>query len=212
MITAQDSGLADKEDVPDVMHVRMSLPSRTFTYLPKVDSKVISVASKVVSIDEAVAFHASAALPEHENTDIQPIEPEEPDVPDIQPDEPAPNYNAVHSSGGGCNSGYGTLPLIVLVIPVFILSRKNQKLFLCLMIIIALSYSQACAQSEPAAADYALPIPYEIYTPAGSYDLNFNFTQDIADTVSHITGLSPDRVHQFSDIISGTWNVTPPDF
>ncbi|MBQ7215306.1 MAG: hypothetical protein IJS39_04915 [Synergistaceae bacterium] len=205
------TGNAASDSVPRTMHVKISVPSLNFTYLPKIESKVVSVDSKVVSVDEAVAFHAVSITP---NTPAEPSTPDspepEPETPDT-PDEPeTPDSSAqtfTGSSSGGCDSGLGifALGLVILVL----LSRKRTGLF---AVILLLAFASSSRAANIKAADYTLPIPYETYTISGTYSTNFTLTPELVNTVAKIANISADRVHSFADIaLPETWNVLPID-
>ncbi|MBQ7221382.1 MAG: hypothetical protein IJS28_10420 [Synergistaceae bacterium] len=189
------TGTASEDSVPRRMSVRVSVPSLNFTYLPKIESKVVSVDSKVVSVDEAVSFYAtSITTPEHPES---PSQPEAPDItPEPEPETPdSPTDNAASSSGGGCNSGLGLLASCA----VMLIRRKRSALSaLCLVPVMASCSWGAGIKT----ADYTLPIPYETYAISGTYSTNFTLTPELVNTVAEIAHVSSDRIHSFSDISS----------
>lgn len=199
------TGTASTDSVPRTMHVKISVPSLNFTYLPKIESKVVSVDSKVVSVDEAVTFHATSITP---NTpEPEPSTPDSPSEPEPEiPDSPARTFSG--SSSGGCDSGLGIFAL-GLVILVLLSSRKRTGLF---AVILLLAFASSSRAANIKAADYTLPIPYDTYTISGTYSTNFALTPELVNTVAQIANISADRVHSFADIaLPETWNVLPID-
>ena len=51
-------------------------------------------------------------------------------------------------------------------------------------------------------SDYTLPIQLENYSPAGTCSTNFQLSPELKNTVAKIRGISSDRVHSYSEIAS----------
>ena len=188
------------------MSVRISVPSLNFTYLPKIESKVVSVDSKVVSVDEAVTFYASSITPSDPAPAPAPQpKPQSPDIPtEPQSTDLSPHTPITASSSGGCDSGLGAFTLAVVILA----GIRKRKALLTLCLVLAAS----CSHAEVRPSDYTLPIPYENYTISGTYSTNFTLTQELVNTVADIAKVSADKVHSFADIsLNQTWNVMPVD-
>ena len=84
----------------------------------------------------------------------------------------------------------------------------KQKFFVLLSFFFAI-----CSQ---AFADYALPIDFEVYSLAGSYDMNFELTDAMKSKIASEwpqAGLTVDQIHSFADIaLEETWTVRNLDF
>lgn len=196
------TGAAPASSVPRTMSVRMSVPTLNFIYLPKIEAKVVSVDSKVVSIDEAVNFSASGPI-----TIERPDDNHKPDVqpkPDIQPENDTPDSPEAHgSSGGGCDSGFGLCSLIALgLLPL----RKKHSALLAAFIVCSLT---SCSAANVTTSDYTLPIPYDTYTISGTCTSDFTLTPELANTIAGIAGITADRVRPFP--AASAWNVLPID-
>lgn len=121
-------------------------------------------------------------------------------------DEPV---KASSGSSGGCNSGLG---LAAMMAGAAGLACKRKRI--CLALVIMAFMASCLYAGEVIPSDYALPIPYEIYTPKGSYMLDFEFTPELAEKIaSHWeNGLSADKVHSYSEIaLPGSWDIRPVD-
>ncbi|MBQ7155992.1 MAG: SYNERG-CTERM sorting domain-containing protein [Synergistaceae bacterium] len=193
------TGSASASDVPRTMSVKMSVPTLNFTYLPKIESKVVSVDSKVVSIDEAVNFSASSPI----TIEQQDEDPE----PELQTeDDASDSLESIGSSGGGCASGFGLWAVSAVI--AFALLKKKSGLAAILLVCVAAS----CSWANVDASDYTLPIPHEIYSISGTCTSDFTLTSELRDTIAGIAGVSSDKVRSFSEIaVSPSWNVLPMD-
>ena len=119
------------------------------------------------------------------------------------------------SSGGGCNSGLGFAALISVVLVCVTVKRRTG---LTALILIMASCAAGWASEGVKTSDYVLPIPFEMYTPAGTCTVDFEFTPEIAEKVAErlrdklSLEIESSDVHSFADIaLPGTWNLKPGD-
>ena len=213
-----DTGYAWTEyaqNVPGIMSVRMGIPTNTFSYLPQVESKVVSVDSKVVSIDEGVVFHSSGFSggtgggQKRDNGTVSPSP--SGGTQDTQPGtvQAGSNSGPGTSSGGGCDSGIGIAALCVVFL---VASRKTGRILPVMLLLVLIAATSAYAQTDMTASDYTLPTKYEIYDIAGSYTLDFALPAELAQKIAEVSRITPDKVHPYSDIaLSGTWSVNAQD-
>ena len=196
-----------EENVPAIMSVRMEIPTNTFSYLPQIESKVVSVDSKVVSIDEAVSFHASFVP---DTSGRQPTQQKNTTTTPETNMEVTPKVYSSSSgkSSGGCDAGMTIAALSIVVLACHGKFRRIFPVFILFMVTASCVY----AGENISASDYTLPMQYEIYDIAGSYSTDFTFTQELAGKFAEILGIDASKIYPYSDIaLSGTWNVTPPD-
>ena len=202
-------GSADIKAVPRTMSVRMGIPTHTFTYLPQIESKVVSVDSKVVSTDE-INFRTSrlSSTANSQTSGQQLASPEPEETGDTSHDDTASDTGSGPGDPkGGCNSYTGISALLCII--VFAYSGKYRRKFIVLTLVMITASS---AYATVKASDYTLPIPYEIYDIAGSWTTDFAFTAELAGKISGILGISADKVHSYADTaLPGTWNVTAQD-
>ncbi len=202
-------GSADIKAVPRTMSIRMGIPTHTFTYLPQIESKVVSVDSKVVSTDE-INFRTSrlSSTANSQTSGQQLASPEPEETGDTSHDDTASDTGSEPGDPkGGCNSYTGISALLCII--VFAYSGKYRRKFIVLTLVMITASS---AYATVKASDYTLPIPYEIYDIAGSWTTDFAFTAELAGKISGILGISADKVHSYADTaLPGTWNVTAQD-
>lgn len=211
------------------MSVTVSLPTRSFIYLPKVQPVLYgedeymhtpkistgtdSTGQTTVSVTYAAHYVGHASLYDIRNAsqdasfDVAPYVPNERENNDnpVTPikNESDDNQSVSSSSGGGCNSGLGFLTAII-ILP--FIRRKKELLVLALVVITSSAYADVIA------SDYTLPIQLENYVPAGTWSTNFTLTNEMRDIIAQIRGVTSDKVHSFADIIlSDSWSVQPSD-
>ena len=204
------TGHASSSDVPQTISVKLSIPTSGWIYLPKVEPHIkdpsddVKYSSAPDTAPETQLGRISS--PTKSDTVIVPTLPGTQLQPEIQSGDQHP---ILGSSSGGCDSGFG---LSILLCLLCLAGGKKRKLLVLALILTLAPGSGAHAQGGVKASDYLLPIPFEVYTPAGSYDLGFEFTQELAQTVAEKYRVSADRVHSYADIaLPGTWNFRPQD-
>ena len=202
------TGTASNSDVPRSITVKLSIPTRQWTYIPHVEAKIIDPSGDVITSEgntRSENEHPDALeppLPSHED-------PSKSTSIDVTPSPSAPESNDTHyqglgSSGGGCNSGFGILAAGMA--GVFCFRRRRFLGIGVFAAMIGLACVPAFGEAVKA-SDYTLPIPMEIYTPAGTWTTDFEFTAELAEKVAEARHVSADRVHSYSEIIiADTWD------
>ena len=212
----------------NAIHVAVSIPTRSFIYLPKVEPSVYGLDEYVHSPDVSLGDggtaivtyaahyvgHASLYDVINASDDVYEYDsnytPNQRDNQDTAstpsvPESPDNTAAPSGSSGGGCNSGFGVLAAMVLAcLPL----RKRGAVFA--LVVLGLT-AGTIAGAEVRQSDYTLPIQLEAYTPAGTWTTDFQLTPEIVNTVAAVRGISADKVRNYSEIASGTWEVEPSD-
>ena len=208
------TGTASEDYVPRTMNVTISVPRSGWIYLPKIETRIA---------DPSDDMHPSERTPEHSapapeqapeqqlgrtytpgtNEDV--ITPTLPGAVEPEIISSDQNQQVPSSSGGGCDS-LGTFAAIAVLC---FLCRRRRRIFMLCIMLAACYVPCSEAQDNVNTADYLLPYTFEIYTPAGRYEM---VSPEILVKFAEKFEVSEDKVHSYEEIaLPGSWNFRPQD-
>lgn len=117
-------------------------------------------------------------------------------------------------SSGGCDSGFRIFALLSLLVFVT-LKKPCTKIFILVLILFSASSSISYANENINPSDYALPIPFEVYTPSGTWTTDFELTDGLVNTVLAELGrgLTRENIHSYSEIaLPESWDISAITF
>lgn len=232
-------------DSPDIklgiMNIRVGLPTRSFIYLPRVEPNANTVGvdesehdphvetkidrdtgevTTTVTYAAHYVGHSSLYDITNENSnfdspDDDTVTPDpEPESKDV-PVNPEPSKPVSSSNSGGCNSGFGIL-FAIFVLVLMLGFRYDMKgmmiIFVLVLSVSSCSFAEESSHENVYANDYTLPMPLEAYIPAGTWTTDFEFTPELAEIIAGFRKVSADRVHSYADIaLSESWEIRPID-